>query len=130
METIFSSKQAAEQTGLSVHTLRYYEQMGLVHGIQRDGNGYRQYTESDIKWFQIIRYFRDMGMPLKEMQQFIAMGDSGASTARVRREFMETYRARIVEQQKELERALRRVDDKIEFFRDRERMENEQQIRV
>ncbi|WP_046228445.1 MerR family transcriptional regulator [Paenibacillus dauci] len=127
METTFSSKQVAEQTGLSVHTLRYYEQMGLVYGIQRDDNGYRQYSESDIKWFQVIKHFRDMGLPIREMQQFSAMNNSAADSARVRREFMETYRARIVEQQQELERALRKVDDKIEFFRNRERIESEKQ---
>jgi len=125
METTFSSKQVAEQTGLSVHTLRYYEQMGLVYGIQRDANGYRQYSESDIKWFQVIKHFRDMGLPIREMQQFSAMNNSAADSARVRREFMETYRAKIVEQQQELERALRKVDGKIEFFRNRERIESE-----
>ncbi|WP_346773968.1 MerR family DNA-binding transcriptional regulator [Brevibacillus sp. SYP-B805] len=39
---------APKQTGLTVHTLRYYEKIGLLQGIHRDANGYRQYGESDM----------------------------------------------------------------------------------
>ncbi|WP_322905698.1 MerR family transcriptional regulator [Paenibacillus campi] len=123
METTFSSKQVAAETGLSVHTLRYYEQLGLIQGVQRDHNGYRQYTESDIKWFQVIRHFRDLGLPIKDMQQFHAMPKNIPGSATARREFMEAYRINVVEQLAELQRTLQRVDNKIEFFKNLERKE-------
>jgi DNA-binding transcriptional MerR regulator len=126
MKTTFSSKEVAAETGLSVHTLRYYEQLGLIAGVQRDDNGYRQYTESDIKWFQVIRHFRDMGLPIKEMQEFHSMPKNIPGSATARREFMETYRIKVVEQLAELQQTLQRVDGKIEFFKNLERKEQEQ----
>ena len=79
MENNFSSKQVSEKTGLSIHTLRYYEQIGLIDGIARDENGYRRYSQSDIIWFQVLSYFRAMGMPIREMQEFFALNDSRIS---------------------------------------------------
>ncbi len=123
MKTTFTSKEVAAETGLSVHTMRYYEQLGLIHGVQRDHNGYRQYSESDIKWFQVIRHFRDMGLPIKEMQQFQSMPKNAPGSAAARREFMEEYRVKVVEQMAELQSTLDKVDGKIEFFKNLERGE-------
>ncbi|MFC6233139.1 MerR family transcriptional regulator [Paenibacillus allorhizosphaerae] len=120
MENNFSSKQVSEKTGLSIHTLRYYEQIGLIDGIVRDENGYREYSESDIVWFQVLRYFRAMGMPIREMQEFIALHNSEVSTITARREFMESYRSKVVDQMKELEETLEKIDDKINFFKNLE----------
>ncbi|QWU13778.1 MerR family transcriptional regulator [Paenibacillus sophorae] len=117
MENKFSSKQVAEETGLSVHTLRYYEQIGLIDGIERDENGYRQYSESDIVWFQALRYFRAMGMPIREIQQFIAMQNREDSTITARRQFVESYRRKVIDQLKELEKTLEKIDHKINFFK-------------
>jgi DNA-binding transcriptional MerR regulator len=118
MENKFSSKQVAEETGLSIHTLRYYEQIGLIDGIERDENGYRQYSESDIAWFQAISYFRAMGMSIREMQQFLILHNSGDSTKR--REFVETYRGKVIDRMKELEKTLEKIDYKINFFKNLE----------
>ncbi|WP_134686718.1 MerR family transcriptional regulator [Brevibacillus migulae] len=120
MENKFSSKQVSEKTGLSIHTLRYYEQIGLVDGIERDENGYRLYSESDIAWFQVLSYFRAMGMPIREMQQFIALHNSEVSTTTARREFMEAYRGKVIDQMKELEKTLKKIDLKINFFKNLE----------
>lgn len=120
MKNKFSSKHVSEETGLSIHTLRYYEQIGLINGIERDEKGYRQYSESDIAWFQVIKYFRAMGMPIREMQQFVALNNSEVSTITARREFMETYRSNVIDQIKELENTLEKIDHKIIFFKNLE----------
>ncbi len=123
MKTTFSSKEVAAETGMSVHTLRYYEQLGLIQGIQRDVNGYRLYTESDIKWFQVIGHFRDMGLPIKEMQTFQSMPKNSPGSATARREFMEEYRIKVIEQLEELQSTLQKVDRKIDFFKNLEKKE-------
>ncbi|WP_084778142.1 MerR family transcriptional regulator [Saccharibacillus sacchari] len=124
METTFSSKQVAAETGLSVHTLRYYEQEGLIDGIQRDANGYRIYSASDIAWFQVITYFRKLGLSVQEIKLFNIPKNGQTSSATARREFMETYREKVVEQMKELQDSLDKIDYKIEFFRNMERSES------
>ncbi|MGF7036197.1 DNA-binding transcriptional MerR regulator [Paenibacillus mucilaginosus] len=127
MENKFSSKQVSEETGLSIHTLRYYEQIGLVDGIERDEKGYRLYSESDIAWFQVLSYFRTMGMPIWEMQQFIALHNSEVSTITARREFMEAYRRKVIDQMKELEKTLEKIDLKINFFKNLEDLDKLQE---
>lgn len=114
----------SEETGLSIPTLRYYEQIGLIGGIERDRKGYRWYSESDVAWFHIIKYFRAMGMPVREMQQFLALHQENP-TLTVRRHFMESHRERIIDQMKELEKMLERIDHKIELFKNLEAAENE-----
>lgn len=129
MENKFSSKQVSEETGLSIHTLRYYEQIGLIDGIERDENGYRKYSKSDIVWFQVLSYFRAMGMPIREMQEFIALNNSKVPTITARREFMETYRRKVIDQMKELEKTLEKIDDKIIFFKNLEVYAKLQKVR-
>ncbi|OWA37476.1 MerR family transcriptional regulator [Saccharibacillus sp. O16] len=126
MNTTFTSKQVAEETGLSVHTLRYYEQEGLIDGIQRDGNGYRMYTASDIVWFHVITYFRRIGLSVNEIKTFNVPKNGGGSSAAARREFMETYREKVLEQMRELQQSLNKIDDKIAFFRQMEQAEREE----
>ncbi|MCM3698651.1 MerR family transcriptional regulator [Paenibacillus macerans] len=127
MENKFSSKQVSEETGLSIHTLRYYEQIGLIDGIVRDENGYRQYSKADIVWFQVLSYLRAMGMPIREMQHFTALRSSEVSTITARREFMETYRRKVIDQMKELEKTLEKIDQKINFFKNLEDSDKLQQ---
>ncbi|MBB3131054.1 DNA-binding transcriptional MerR regulator [Paenibacillus rhizosphaerae] len=117
MDNKFSSKQVSEKTGLSIPTLRYYEQIGLIDGIERDEKGYRRYSESDIAWFEMIKYFRALDMPIREMQQFLALHHRENSTTSVRREFMESYRGKIIDQRKELEKTLKKIDHKIDLFK-------------
>ncbi|MGG1517365.1 MerR family transcriptional regulator [Paenibacillus oryzisoli] len=115
MENTFSSKQVAEETGLSIHTLRYYEQIGLIRGIQRDENGYRQYTQSDIGWLQIIHHLRTLGVPIREMQEFLEQPNSEDVSAR--REYLEKYRDSVQDRIKKLEQTLVKLDDKINFLK-------------
>ncbi len=46
----FSVRQAAEKTGLSLDTVRYYERIGLVPPVGRDSAGRRRYTAEDVEW--------------------------------------------------------------------------------
>ena len=127
MENKFSSKQVSEETGLSIHTLRYYEEIGLIDGIVRDENGYRQYSKADIVWFQVLSYLRAMGMPIREMQHFTALRSSEVSAITTRREFMETYRRKVIDQMEELEKTLEKIDQKINFFKNLEDSDKLQQ---
>ncbi|GGD60454.1 MerR family transcriptional regulator [Paenibacillus nasutitermitis] len=123
MKENYSSKQVSQATGLSIHTMRYYERIGLIDGIERDKNGYRLFSESDIGWYKFLNYFRAMGMPIQEMQKFAAMRNPVVSTLTARRELMETYRKKVYEQMKELERTLVNIDHKIGYFKILEEVE-------
>ena len=73
-------KQAAEATGLSVHTLRYYEGLGLIHPIDRAGNTHRRYTREDIGWIQFLLKLRATGMSIQDMQTYAELQRQGDET--------------------------------------------------
>ena len=66
----YSPGQVAEQTGFSLDTLRYYERIGLLDGIERNSGGQRVFTEGDVAWLRILRCLRDTGMPIQRMVRY------------------------------------------------------------
>ncbi|WP_217598150.1 MerR family transcriptional regulator, partial [Cohnella sp. GbtcB17] len=78
-----------------------YEQSGLIEGIERDENGYRRYSEADMIWFQVLNYFRAMGMSIRVMKSFTTLHNGGISKMTARIELLETYRSKDIDQVKE-----------------------------
>ena len=59
--------EIANKTGLSAHTLRFYEKNGLIHASQRSEAGYRLYSESDVRKADFIRTARNIGFSLEDI---------------------------------------------------------------
>ncbi len=76
----FTIKQVAATTGISTHTLRYYETLGLIHPIDRADNTHRRYSQEDINWIQFLLKLRATGMPLQAMQAFADLQRRGDDT--------------------------------------------------
>ena len=62
--------QAAEMTGLSVSTLRYYEKEGLLPFVERTGGGRRVFSDEDFRWLSIIECLKGAGVPIREIRQY------------------------------------------------------------
>ncbi len=58
-------KELSEISGLTTHTLRYYEKIGLLKNIKRDSVGYRDYTENDAAWIEFIGRLKATGMSIE-----------------------------------------------------------------
>lgn len=124
METnFFTIQQISEMTGLTVHTLRYYEKIGLLNGILRDTSGYRQYSESDISWIDFLLRLRVTGMKVSDMKRFSDLRGQGESTITARRELLETHQKNVLAQMNELKNNLRMIEEKIDFYKGMERHE-------
>jgi len=76
----FSPGQVSEQTGFSLDTLRYYERIGLLDGIERNSGGQRVFTEGDVAWLRILRCLRDTGMPIQRMVRYAELARGGDET--------------------------------------------------
>ena len=113
----FTIHQISNFTGLSVHTLRYYEKIGLLNRVDRDANGYRQYTESDISWINFLIRLRVTGMPISEMKQFSDLRSQGDSTISLRRELLENHQKNVLEQIKDLQNNLFKIEEKINYYK-------------
>lgn len=67
----YTVQQVAQLTGLSEHTLRYYEQIGLIAPVPRATNGHRRYTEEDVTRIRFLNKMRATGMSIKQMVQYV-----------------------------------------------------------
>ncbi|WP_296223563.1 MerR family transcriptional regulator [Ralstonia sp. UBA689] len=95
MTTFLTIRQAAETTGLSTHTLRYYERIGLLDSVQRRDNGHRVFRAEDMTWLAFLLRLRETGMPIAQMQQYAALRRQGDSLESVsmRRSMLELHAA-------------------------------------
>ena len=111
-------QEAAEVTDLSVHTLRYYERIGLLMPVGRAANGHRRYSQQDIGLIKSLNKWRKTGMPLSDLQRYVRLILEGESTAGERRQILEAHRETIVSQIEELQATLELIDYKIQNYTD------------
>jgi DNA-binding transcriptional MerR regulator len=79
--TTWTVGEAAEKCGLSQHTLRWYERIGLLPAIERGSDGRRRYSDSDLDWLSLLTKLRATGMPVRDMQRYAELVRSGAGHA-------------------------------------------------
>ena len=112
-EAAYAPAEAAERTGLSIDTLRYYERIGLLPAVPRTVGGRRRYRERDLDTLGLLNCLRDTGMPIREMQRFAALLAAGDATIPARIELLQAHRdsaqRRIAELQGQLERIERKI---------------------
>lgn len=66
----------AERTGVSIHTLRHYDEVELLRPSGRSEGGFRLYTEEDLERFLVIRRMKPLGFSLEEMRQVLEVVDA------------------------------------------------------
>ena len=109
-------REAAQRTGLSVDTLRYYERAGLIDPVRRAPNG-RRYEEVDLLWLAFLRRLRATGMPIAQVRRFARLRYAGDATAGERRELLEEHARIVRDRLAELSEDLAIVERKIAHFR-------------
>ncbi len=80
----FNHKQigeVAERTGLSLRTIRYYEEVGLVTPSSRSQGGFRQYTEVDVARLELVKRMKPLDFSLEEMRELLTALDALESDA-------------------------------------------------
>jgi len=109
-------QQVAEATGLSAHTLRYYERVGLIHPIDREANTRRRYTPDDIGWIEFLIKLRATGMSIREMQRYAELQRRGDETLPQRVEMLKSLRDKVEAHMEELNEHLKLIHYKIEIY--------------
>lgn len=71
VRAMFTVKQLSDMAGISVRTLHYYDQIGLLHPERTGENGYRYYGEASLLRLQQILFFRELDFPLAEIQALL-----------------------------------------------------------
>ena len=110
--------ECAQITSLSIHTLRYYEQEGLLHP-RRDDVNRRQYSEEDLAWIAFLRRLKATGMPLKEIEKYAGMRAQGDDTLEARLALLGVHRKELEGRIRDLQENLEALDQKIAWYKDR-----------
>jgi DNA-binding transcriptional MerR regulator len=119
-ESGISIAEAARRTGVSVHTLRYYERAGLVvTPVDRTSGGRRRYRRLDLEWITVCTRLRATGMSIKTIRRYAELVAAGHGNEHERLALMEAHRANVLAKLTELEENLKLIDHKINVYRDR-----------
>jgi DNA-binding transcriptional MerR regulator len=113
-------KKFAQITNLSPYTLRYYEKIGLILNLERDGSGYRRYSEKDIEWIEFLKKLKATGMPLKTMKTFAQLRNTGEKTASsisARIIILEEHEKKLQKDLLETQNFLDNIKNKIKFYK-------------
>jgi DNA-binding transcriptional MerR regulator len=92
--TTWSISQVAEKCGLSPHTLRWYERIGLIGPVARASDGHRSFADADLDWITVITKLRETGMPVSDMQRYAELVRSGGGEAE-RLELLKRHREEV-----------------------------------
>jgi DNA-binding transcriptional MerR regulator len=109
--------EAAAKVGLSVHTLRWYEQEGLVQPVGRDASGRRRYSDADLDWLHLLTCLRTTGMSVRDMRRYAELARLGPQTVGERLRLFEEHRAQVLARIADLQRDLEAINFKIELYR-------------
>ena len=87
--------EVTERTGLTRHTLRYYERDGLMLGVGRAGPGHRRYSEHDLGWIELIPKLRATGMPVRGVRRYAGLVRAGDGNEDERLALLRAHRDRL-----------------------------------
>lgn len=111
----------AKRSGLSAHTIRYYERIGLLPYAGRDRSGQRDYDASILAWIEFLGHLKMTGMPIRNMLEYARLRDLGEETGPERQKMLEQHRAVVQAHVAKLQSCLSVLDIKIAGYADAEK---------
>lgn len=108
--------EVSEQSGISSDTLRYYERIGLIPPINRNGSGIRDYSEVDLKRVDFIKCMRRAGLPIEVLLEYFKLSEQGDQTIEARKEILKEQRTLLTARIAEMQQTLDLLNYKIEMY--------------
>ncbi|MDR3120459.1 MAG: MerR family transcriptional regulator [Clostridiales bacterium] len=112
----YSIRQVAEKSGLNAHTLRYYENEGLLPHINRRESGIRCYSDDDLEWLGLICCLKNTGMSIRQIKAFVDLSLAGDETLQQRREMLFAHKSAVEAQIQEMYAHLDKISCKIALY--------------
>lgn len=112
--------EISERSGLSIHTLRYYEKEGLLTNISRNESGRRVYSEVDLTWLIWIQRLKSTGMTLGDIKRFSALRSMGDSSISDRKNMLIGHAKKLKADIQRLNDELDIVEFKVEAYQEKE----------
>jgi DNA-binding transcriptional MerR regulator len=108
--------EVSKKFDLSQDTLRYYERIGLIPGVNRNKGGIRDYTEEDCRWIEFIKCMRNAGLPIEVLIEYVALFQKGHETIDARKQLLKEQRTILAQKMEDMRKTLERLDYKIEMY--------------
>lgn len=115
-QTRYTISEVEARTGLTQHTLRWYERIGLMPHVDRSHSGQRRFSDKDLDWLAFVGKLRTTGMSVADMVRYAELVREGAHTFAERRELLERTRHEVRARITELNDALAVLDYKIDSY--------------
>ncbi|MEV7446084.1 MerR family transcriptional regulator [Streptomyces sp. NPDC091204] len=115
-QTRYTISEVEARTGLTQHTLRWYERIGLMPHVDRSHSGQRRFTDKDLDWLAFVGKLRTTGMSVADMVRYAELVREGGHTVAERRALLERTRHEVRERISELTDALAVLDYKIGIY--------------
>ncbi|MNB63282.1 HTH-type transcriptional regulator AdhR [compost metagenome] len=130
LEQELSISQVAERTGISAHSLRFYEREGLMLSprISRDGGGRRRYKQADVEWLGLCIKFRASGMPIAQIRRYAELVRQGMGNEQERLAILREHQQRTVSQIAQLNDCLELISRKVDTYEQHLRAGTAQQL--
>lgn len=118
-------KEVAERTGLSAHTIRFYERSGLIPKIKRNDSGIREFTDSEVNFLIFMVTLKKTGMSLEDISEFtkegcilerLESGEMPKESVSNRLSILMNHQNKLLEQQQNIELLINAVAQKISFY--------------
>jgi DNA-binding transcriptional MerR regulator len=119
VEAALTISDAARRSGISAHTLRYWERAGLLQPVSRNGSGHRRYAQEDLDRITFLTRLRATGMPIRQVRRYAELMNGGDDTNEDRLALLEAHRDAVRAQLEQTAGHLDLIDWKIDFYRER-----------
>ena len=96
--------EVSEKHGISSDTLRYYERIGLIPPVNRNGSGIRDYNELDIRRVEFAKCMRSAGLPVEVLIDYMELVQQGDQTIEARKEILNEQREQLVTRMAEMQK--------------------------
>lgn len=104
-------------TGMTSHTIRYYEKIGVFKKVNRNASGHRDFSVEDVTWAEFIKRLKDTGMPLEQILEYARLREQGQHTSHSRMKILENH-AKSLERKIALEQDnLLKLKEKIKHYK-------------
>lgn len=111
----YSIGEFSKRTNLSIYTLRYYENEGLIIP-KRLVNNHRIYDDKDLAWILFIKRLKETDMALKDIKRFASLRAEGDQTIASRVELLMAHEKKLIQEMGQLDQHLNHLQEKIQTY--------------
>ncbi len=117
---VYTVKKLAAMSGVSVRTLHWYDEVGLLKPAFHGANGYRYYEEEQLLALQQIRFYRELGFELQQIKRILGRSDFNTVAA------LEAHREELRKNLARTRQLIVTIDRTIQHLKGRKKMKNEE----